>query len=111
MEQGSLRLRVERHDVPALALRLLGAKAMLERAAGQLLRDLDARGALAEAASWRGRPGHHLRYEPGAHPGAIEDAWLYLLGTRIYVIFARGGDAETRAAAARFAASVELHEE
>jgi hypothetical protein len=111
VERGALRLRVERHDVPGLAAWMLGADALLERAAAGLLRDLGARGAREERAALRGHPGRHLRYEPGERPGETEDAWLYLLDRRLYVIFARGADPETRAAAERFAASVELLEE
>jgi len=110
-ERGALRLRVERHDVPALATVALGDEALLERAARELLADLGARAARAEPARLRAHPGRHLRYEPGDRPGETEDAWLYLLGRRLYVIFARGRTPSTRATAARFAASVEILED
>jgi len=111
VERGALRLRVERHDVPSLALLVLGADTLLGRAALELLEDLAARDPHEEPASLRGHPGRHLRYEPGDRPGETEDAWLYLLGRRLYVVFARGGDAATSAVAAHFASSVELLEE
>jgi hypothetical protein len=111
VERGALRLRVERHDLPALATLVLGADGLLARAAAGLLADLDARGAREEAAALRQNPGRHLLYEPGDRPGETEDAWLYLLDRRLYVIFARGAGPETREAAAGFAASVELLEE
>lgn len=108
VERGALLTRVARHDVPALGLVVLGAEALLERAVRDLLEETRARDPRAEPASYRGHPGRHLRYEPGDRPGEIEDAWLYLLGRRLYIVFARSGDPETAAAAARFAASVEL---
>ncbi len=111
VERGALRLRIERHDVPALATVALGDEALLERAARELLADLGARAARDEAARLREHPGRHLRYEPGERPGETEDAWLYLLGHRLYVIFARGANPTTRAAALRFASSVELLED
>jgi hypothetical protein len=111
VERGALLTRVARHDVPALGLLVLGAEALLERAARDLLEDTRAREPRADPASYRGYPGRHLRYEPGDRPGEVEDAWLYLLDRRLYVIFARSGDPQTAAAAARFAASVELLEE
>jgi hypothetical protein len=111
VERGALRLRIERHDLPALATLTLGDEALLARAAGELLADLRARAAWDEPARLRTHPGRHLRYEPGERPGETEDAWLYLLGRRLYVIFARGGAPATRASALRFASSVELFED
>ena len=108
VERGALRLRVERHDVPALATVALGDEALLERAARELLADADARAAHSEPARLGTLAGRHLRYQPGLRPGETEDAWLYLQGRRLYVIFARGGTAGARATAARFAASVEI---
>ena len=70
-----------------------------------------AREARAEVARLRAHAGRHLRYEPGDRPGETEDAWLYLLGRRLYVIFARGGAPATRTAALHFVASVELLED
>ena len=106
VERGTLRLRVERHDLPALASATLGGEALLERAARELLVDAGARAVQAAPARLRAHPGRHLRYEPGERPGEIEDAWLYLLGRRLYVILARGG-----APALDFAASVEIADE
>jgi hypothetical protein len=111
VERGALRLRIERHDVPALATVTLGDEALLERAARELLADLGARAARDEPARLRTHPGRHLRYEPGDRPGETEDAWLYLLGRRLYVIFARGAAPATRATALHFGRSVELLED
>lgn len=111
VERDALRLAVERHDVPALAPWTLGEDGLLERAARELLADSAARQVEVERVRLRGHPGRHLRYEPGERPGETEDAWLYLLGRRLYVIFARGDAPETRADALRFAASVEILDE
>jgi hypothetical protein len=111
VERGALRLRVERHDVPALATVTLGADALLERAARELLAELRAQAPRNEPVRLRTHPGRHLRYEPGDRPGETEDAWLYLLGHRLYVIFARGAAPTSRAAALHFARSVELLED
>jgi hypothetical protein len=111
VERESLRLRIERHDLPALATIALADEALLERAARELLAEEGSRATRDEPAGLRSHPGRHLRYEPGDRPGETEDAWLYLLGRRLYVIFARGAAPATRAAALRFAASVELLDE
>lgn len=108
VKAGALFLRVERHDLPALAPALVGAEGLVERAASQLLADVDARGVRAEDAPLGGRPGRRLRYEPGERPGSSEEVRLHLLGRRLYVIFAGGADEASRAEAERFAASVEL---
>jgi hypothetical protein len=111
VERAALRLRVERHDVPALATVALGAEALLERAARGLIADVDAQALRDEPVRLRTHPGRHLRYEPGDRPGETEDAWLYLLGRRLYVIFARGAAPATRATALHFGRSVELLED
>ena len=110
VEREALRLRVERHDLPALATLTLGDQALLERAARELLAEHGDPPARNEPTRLRAHPGRHLRYEPGDRPGETEDAWLYLLGRRLYVIFARGGAPATRAAALHFAGSVEILE-
>ena len=107
VDRGALRLRVERHDLPALAATLLSADLLLGRAERGLLEDLAARDVEAEVAPWGTHPGRRLRYEPGDRPGEREEARLVLAGRRMYVVFARGAG-DDRAAAERFAASVEL---
>jgi hypothetical protein len=104
-------VRVERHDLPVLATLALGDEALLERAARELLAEHGSRATRDEPAGLRTHPGRHLRYEPGDRPGETEDAWLYLLGRRLYVIFARGAAAATRAEALHFASSVEILDE
>ena len=84
----------------------LGDEALLERAARDLLADAAARAPRSERVRLHEHPGRHLRYEPGDRPGETEDAWLYLPGRRLYVIFARGG-----APALRFAETVEIFDE
>jgi hypothetical protein len=111
VERGTLRVRVERHDLPVLATLALGDEALLERAARELLAEHGSRATRDEPAGLRTHPGRHLRYEPGDRPGETEDAWLYLLGRRLYVIFARGAAAATRAEALHFASSVEILDE
>jgi len=110
VERGALRLRIERHDLPALATLTLREEALLARAARDLLAEHGDPHAHDEPARLRTHQGRHLRYEPADRPGEVEDAWLYLLGRRLYVIFARGGAPATRAAALRFAGSVEILE-
>jgi hypothetical protein len=107
VDHGALRLRVERHDLPALAVRLFGAEWLLARAERDLLADLGARTVEAEDAPWGTHPGRRLRYEPGDRPGELEETRLVLSGRRLYVVFARGAG-EDAAHAERFASSLEL---
>lgn len=107
VDHGALRLRVERHDLPALAARVLGGEWLLERAERDLLADLAARAVETEAAPWGEHPGRRLRYEPGDRPGEREEARLVLAGRRLYVVFARGAG-EDAVLAERFARSVEI---
>lgn len=107
VDHGALRLRVEQHDLPTLATRVLGGEWLLERAERDLLADLAARAVETEAAPWGDHPGRRLRYEPGDRPGEREEARLVLAGQRLYVVFARGAGADA-ALAERFARSVEL---
>lgn len=108
--EGSLWLRLERHDLPALAPLLLGERGLLERAKRGLVEDAAARNVREEPLEFHGHPGLRLRYEPGGHPGEQEEAHLLLLGRRLYVVFARCADASEHAAAQRFLDSIELDE-
>jgi hypothetical protein len=102
VDHGVQRLRVELHEIPALAARLLGADTLLGRAERDLLADLAARGVETELAPWGAHPGRRLRYEPGDRPGEREEARLVLAGRRLWVVFARGPGA------AAFLSSFEL---
>jgi len=108
IESGAVWLRVERHDLPALAPLLLGERGVLERAKRGLVEDAAARDVREEPRELGGHPGLRLRYEPGAHPGEHEEARLFLFGRRLYVLFARAADASQRAVAERFLDSVEI---
>ncbi len=110
LESGGLWLRVERHDLPALAPLLLGERRLLERAKRGLLEDAEARYVHEERLELRGHPGIRLRFEPTAHPGQREEARLLLLGQRLYVLFGRGADTAQSAEAERFLDSVEIDE-
>jgi len=107
VDHGALLLRVERHDLPALALRILAPESVLARAERGLLADLAARAVESEAAPWGRHPGRRLRYEPGDRPGEREEARIVLAGRRLYVVFARGAG-KLAEEAQRFAASVEI---
>jgi hypothetical protein len=72
---------------------------------------MKARNVAAEKIALRGHPGVALRYEPGERPGSIEEARLFLVGTRLYVTFARADlPGEPRAAASRFLNSFDAWE-
>lgn len=95
-----LDLRVEHHDLPALADWFLSDEALLARAEDDLL--ADERGTRVARRAWRpdGRPGLELRYriEDGGWEGR---ARLVLAGRRLYIAVAlvRGeGGAEDDAA-------------
>lgn len=107
VDHGALRLRVERHELPPLAARVLGGEWLLERAERDLLANLAARDVEAEPAPWGAHPGRRLRYEPGDRPGEREEARLVLAGRLLYVVFARGAGGNA-ALAERFARSVEI---
>jgi hypothetical protein len=110
LEAPGLWLRIERHDLPALAPLLLGERGLLQRAKRGLLEDAAARDVREEPIELRGHPGLRLRFEPAAHPGEREEARLFVVGRRLYALFARGTDARQRAAAERFLDSVEIDE-
>jgi hypothetical protein len=118
MEEGSyevegagLRLRVEFHDVPRMATLVLAAGAILDLAKQGVLDDMKARSASVERASLHGHPGLALRYEPGARPGSIEEARLFLVGERLYVAFARAdAPGEAHEIASHFLASFDAWE-
>lgn len=108
VEDADVRLRVERHQVPALALAVLGEAGLLARAEAGLLEDLKAREVEAGPLALAGRAGRRLRYEPGDRPGLREEARLLLVDRHLYVVFARGASAEAQALAASFLDSVEI---
>jgi hypothetical protein len=108
VEDAELRLRVERHEVPALAHALLGDEGLLARAEAGLLEDLGAREVEAGPLALGGRAGRRLRYEPGDRPGLREEARLFLAERGLYVVFARGTGPAAQAEAARFLESVEI---
>jgi hypothetical protein len=108
VEDAEVRVRVERHDVPALALAVLGRDGLLARAEEGLIDDLGAREVEAEPLAIAGHAGRRLRYEPGDRPGLREEARLLLAGRRLYVLFARGASREARELAERFLDSVEI---
>lgn len=108
VEDADVRLRVERHEVPALALAVLGGAGLLARAEAGLVEDLAAREVEAEPLAIGGRAGRRLRYEPGDRPGLREEARLVLAGRHLYVVFARGASPEAQALAAGFLDSVEI---
>jgi hypothetical protein len=108
VEDADIRLRVERHEVPTLALAVLGGAGLLARAEAGLVEDLEARDVEAEPLALGGRAGRRLRYEPGDRPGLREEARLVLAGRHLYVVFARGASPEAQALAARFLDSVAI---
>lgn len=110
-EVTGLHLRVEYHDVPRLGLLVLSREAILAMARDSLLKDVGAAGAREERVELRGHPGLALRYETPDHPGRLEEARIYLVGSRLYVAFARVDDPEGRdEVAARFLASFDAWE-
>jgi hypothetical protein len=108
VEDAEIRVRVERHEVPALALTLFGAEGLLARAESGLLEDIAARNVEAGPLAFAGRTGRRLRYEPGDRPGLREEARLFIAGRHLYVVFARGASRAARELAARFLESVEI---
>jgi hypothetical protein len=118
MEEGSfeledvgLRLRVEFHDVPRVATAMMSSRAILDLAKDGVVDDMKAHDVSVQAVSLHGHPGLALRYEPGSQPGALEEARVFLVGSRLYVAFARA-DARGPAheAASRFLASFDAWE-
>jgi hypothetical protein len=108
VEDADIRVRVERHEVPALALAVLGDDALLARAEAGLLEDIAARDVESEPLAIGGRAGRRLRYEPGDRPGLREEARLVIVGRHLYVMFGRGASRAARELAARFLESVEI---
>ncbi len=111
VEGGRFRQRVEFHDIPRLATMVLPPESLLDQARTGVLEDNDARGATAQPISVRGHPGLALRYQPGGQPGTVEEARLYLVGSRLFVAFARSDESRPlREAAERFLASFDAWE-
>ncbi|MCC6639725.1 MAG: hypothetical protein IT386_01025 [Deltaproteobacteria bacterium] len=111
LTRDGLRLRVEYHDVPRMAVAILPPSLVLDLAKQGVLDDMGASGASAEPISLHGHPGLALRYVPAAYPGVTEETRLFLVGSRLYVAFARAeqpGTAEQ--AVARFLASFDAWE-
>ncbi len=112
LEQEGLFLRVEFHDVPKMARMLLPPGVILDLARRSLLADREASNASHERVSLRGHPGLALRYTPAERPDSEEEARLYLVGSRLYVTFARADTAgEAQQAVRRFLASFDAWEE
>lgn len=103
---GGLHLRIEFHDVPQIGLLLLSEQRILAMAKDSMLEDMEATISREETARLREHPGIAVRFETSSRPGQIEECRLYLVGSRLFVIFVRNdhpgvGDE----AAARFLAS------
>jgi len=118
MEEGSfdvtaagVRLRVEYHDVPKLAAAMLPPHLVLDLARQGVLEDMGASRASSEPISLHGHPGLALRYAPAERPQATEEARLFLVGSRLYVAFARAEEpGEPERAVARFLGSFDAWE-
>jgi len=107
----ALRLRVEFHDMPRIAMLMLTPSALLELAKQGVVDDMRARNVATEKIALRGHPGIALRYEPGERPGSTEQARIFLVGSRLYVTFARADEpGEPSAAVSRFLASFDAWE-
>lgn len=89
LEQDGVWLRVEFHDIPRIATLVMSPRSILDRASDSLIEDVAAQAPEVEPTSLRGHPGVVVRYQPTRHPGSVEEARLYLVGTRLYVAFAR----------------------
>lgn len=88
VEQGELELRVELHDVPAIAGFLLSDRALLERAERDLLSDEGAREHRGAAAEVQGHPAREVVYRLPAGDGRAGRALLVLVGARLYILAA-----------------------
>lgn len=112
LEEAGVRLRVEFHDVPRLATLLLAPGVILDLAKRGVLDDRRARDVAVEPLSLRGHPGLALRYEAEERPGPIEEARLFLVGSRLYVTFARAeSPGEAPDAVSRFLSSFDAWEQ
>lgn len=108
---GGVRLRVEYHDVPKMATAVLPPRLILDLARQGVVDDMGARGTVTEPVSLHGHPGLALRYSPAEHPHLVEEARLFLVGSRLYVAFARAEEpGEPEQAAAQFLASFDAWE-
>lgn len=96
----ALDLRVERHELPALAEWLLSAETLLDRAEADLLEEERGERVAGRSLRHRGRPARELRYRL-AERGLEARALLVLDGRRLYIAAALAPDAGS-ADAARF---------
>ncbi len=85
VEAGAIELRVELHDVPAVASFLLSDGALLARAQHDLLTDERALEHRDFAATFQGHPAREVRYRLADGEGRDGRALLVLVGSRLYI--------------------------
>ena len=111
-QAGGLVLKVERHELPALACLLLPDQRILAFAASGLLDDRSGRLESEEPTLFQGHPARTLRYARTDLADREEEARLVLVGHRLYIAVARSdGASDAREEIARFFNSFEVWED
>jgi len=82
-----VRIDIERHDLPAVALVFFSPDSILDRAARDLVSDLGASLRCEEKIELQGQPGRRLCFELGLPPHP-EESRLFLLGRHLYIVAA-----------------------
>jgi hypothetical protein len=102
-------LRVEHHDLPRLGVWLLPDSRILGTAVDRMLADRHGRELSREPYTFEDHPGLHVRYLRTDLGDAAEEARFVLVGSRLYIAFARtaaDADADAPEQVARFFATL-----
>jgi hypothetical protein len=86
VEHGAAELRVEHHDLPAIARFLVSSAALLKRAQQTLVADEDARELHSVEASLHGYPARRVSFRVRGEKRLQGDALLALVGSRLYIL-------------------------
>jgi hypothetical protein len=109
VDAAGVRLRVEHHDIPRIGRLLVPARRILSLAASSLMRDREGRLLEEREFEHSGGPALGVRYALEKEGDRPEEARLFLIGSRLFIAYARAlDDGDRREAIDRFFASLEL---
>jgi hypothetical protein len=109
---GGLLLKVQHHDIPRLGMLLISREGLLSLVVSRLMDERHARVQRDEAILVHGHTGRALRYARIDQGERLEEAYVVLVGRRLYITTAGpAGDPDARDSIARFFASFDVWED
>ncbi len=112
VEAGGLSLKVQHHDIPRLGFMLLSRDGLLSLVVSRLMEERHARVERDEPVLVHGHPGRALRYARTDQGDRLEEAYVVLVGRRLYITTAGpADDPDARDAIARFFSSFDVWED